>query len=77
MRHSPASEVVNTEAEEAAELEVVTRRQPVKIGRLRRCNVCCNELLSVWIGDNFVVTISKYSVNPITDPNPICSHSYM
>jgi hypothetical protein len=31
VRESPASKDVNTEAEEATELEAVTRRQPVKI----------------------------------------------
>jgi hypothetical protein len=24
----------------------------------------------------FVVTIWKYSINPITNPNPVCSHLY-
>jgi glutaredoxin len=31
VRQSPASEDVNTEAEEATALEAVTRRQPVKL----------------------------------------------
>jgi hypothetical protein len=31
MRESPASKVMNTEAEEVTSLEAVSRRQPVKI----------------------------------------------
>jgi hypothetical protein len=47
VRQSPASKDVNTEAEEARALEAVTRRQPVKISRLRRFSACCSELQSV------------------------------
>jgi hypothetical protein len=44
VRQSAASKDVITEA---TALEAVTRRQPVKINRLRKFRTCCSELLSV------------------------------
>jgi hypothetical protein len=42
---------------------------------LKRLSVCCGELQSAWISDSVVVTISKCSINEITNPNPVCSVS--
>jgi hypothetical protein len=36
VRQSPAIKYVNTEAEEATQLEAVTRRQPVKIKQIEK-----------------------------------------
>jgi hypothetical protein len=49
-----------------------------KAHRLKRLSAWCSELQSVWISDRpiVVVTVCKWSLNPITNPNPICSHSY-
>jgi hypothetical protein len=75
---SPASKDVNSEAEEATALEAVTRRQPLKIQQTVKtvrvvvnCRVC--ELATALY--LLVVTICKCSINPITDPNPVYSHS--
>jgi hypothetical protein len=65
VRHSPASKDVNTEAEESRALEAVTSQRLVKTHQ----TMCCSELLSVWIA------ICKLSINVITNPNPVCSHT--
>jgi hypothetical protein len=75
---SPASKDVNTEAEEATALGAVTRLQPVNIhySRLRRVHACRSELCELTIElQLIVVTYSKCSINPTTNPNPVYSHS--
>jgi hypothetical protein len=47
VRWSPASKGMDTEAGEDTALEAVTRRQPVKISRVRRFSACCSELQNV------------------------------
>jgi hypothetical protein len=32
-------------------------------------------VLSVWIGDSVTSCVYKCSINPVTNPNPVCSHS--
>jgi hypothetical protein len=48
-----------------------------RYSRLRRLSVCCSELQSVWISDSAIIScmICKYSINPVTTPNPIYSHT--
>jgi hypothetical protein len=42
--------------------------------RLRRLSTCYSELQCVWISDSTIATC-KWSINPITNSNPIYSHS--
>jgi hypothetical protein len=46
VRQSPASKDVNTVAEEATELEAVTRGQPVKVQQIRILSACCNGIVT-------------------------------
>jgi hypothetical protein len=43
-----------------------------KEDELRRLSSCCNDLtIAVQL---LVVTMCKYSINPVTNPHPISSH---
>jgi hypothetical protein len=65
---------VNTEAEEATALKAVTRRQPVKIQKTEKNSNCsvCELALELQL---FVITFCKSSINPITNLNPVYSHT--
>jgi hypothetical protein len=80
VRYSPSSKDVNTEDEEATALEAVTRRQPVKIQQAEKtvravvnCRVCELAIAPKLL----VVAICKCSMNPVTNPQPVYSHSIM
>jgi hypothetical protein len=70
---------VNKEGEEATPMESVTR-QPVKIQQTEKTqSVCavvncrvCELTIALYL---LVVTTCKCSINPITNPNPVYSHS--
>jgi hypothetical protein len=42
---------------------------------LRRLSMCISDLQSVEISDSAVITLYKWSINPIANPNLVCSHS--
>jgi hypothetical protein len=49
-----------------------------RFSRLRRLHTCCSELQSVWLSISillFVVMFCNSSMNPITNSNPVYSHS--
>jgi hypothetical protein len=77
MRQLPASKDVNTEAEEATALKAVRRRQQMMIQQAKKqavMNYTARELeLGLYL---FVVTFCKSSMNPISNSNPVHSHSY-
>jgi hypothetical protein len=77
VRQSPASKNENTEVERPTALEAVTRRQPGKIQQTEKVRtvVTCRVCESAVALELLVVTICKCSRNPITNPNPVYSHS--
>jgi hypothetical protein len=75
--YSPDSNDVSTEAEESPLLRAVTKQRLVKTLQAGE-DVACSDLQSVEISDCvivFVVTACKWSINPISNPNPIYSHT--
>jgi hypothetical protein len=78
VRQSPASKDAKTEVEGFTALEAVTRQRLVKLQQtedLVRAVVDCRVCELVTALQLLVVTICKCSVNPITIPNPIYSHT--
>jgi hypothetical protein len=79
VRWTPASEDVNTEAEESTALEAVTRLQPVNV---QQTEELMHSVVNYRVGELaialqlFVATFCKCLINPITHPNSVYSHSY-
>jgi hypothetical protein len=76
--HSPAGKNVNTEAEDTVNSRYQTAGEHT--ADWEDVSVCCSELVKCELAialELLVVTICKCSINPIINPNPIYSHSYM
>jgi hypothetical protein len=77
MEQSPVGKIVSTEAE-----DIVGIRHQAKTGKDK---VDCEDIMSpvvncrVWISESAPLTLLTFcmcSINPITNPNPVYSHSY-
>jgi hypothetical protein len=80
VRQSPASKDVNTEAEEATAFgnryQATTGEDTADWEDLVRAVVNCRVCEIAITLQLLVVTFRKSSINPITNSNPVYSHSY-
>jgi hypothetical protein len=73
---SPVSKDVEPAVEGSTALEAVTRQRLVKTQQTDCAVVNCGVCELTIALQLLVITISKCSINPITNPNPAYSHSY-
>jgi hypothetical protein len=74
---------MSAEAEECPQLEAVTKKRLVKTLQAGKYLACALVICKVWrlaialYLSLVMIRVLKWSINQVTNPNPVCSHIYM